>query len=78
MAAASWVLWAAGLVAALGVLWRSVVLPAWRWANRLEKYVQFIEGQMRRNGGHSVKDAVERIDARTARLERRVFGGEEE
>lgn len=73
MSVADYVIRVAALVAALGVIWRAIVLPSARWARRMEQYVEFIESQMRHNGGTSVKDTVERIDKRTARLEKAVF-----
>lgn len=67
-------LYVAGGVTAVGVILRTAVMPIYRWARRLEDALGYVEGQMRHNGGTSVKDAVTRIDDRTQRLEAAVFG----
>jgi hypothetical protein len=69
---------AAGLVA-LGIIWRYIVRPAWRavangikTAARVEKAVVTIEAEFKPNGGSSLRDAVNRIEAKVDNHEQRL------
>ena len=70
--------WSAGGVTAFTIIVKQAVIPAWLWIRRIERWIEFIEGQMKSNGGSSVRDAVDRIDKRTARLEAAVFPTKED
>ena len=53
-----------GCIVSLGVIYRGVVRPTYRWATRLEKAVSHVEMNMKNNGGSSLRDAVDRIGNR--------------
>lgn len=52
---------AAAVIAALGVLWRGVVRPIVRFAQRVEKVMLSVEDQLYPNHGSSLRDAVSEI-----------------
>jgi hypothetical protein len=60
----------AGCVVSVGVIYRGVVRPVYRWATRLEKAVAHVELNMKNNGGSSLRDAVDRIENRLTQLEK--------
>lgn len=51
----------AAVVAAGGVIWRSVVRPVMRFAQRVEKVMHSVETQLYPNEGSSLRDAVSKI-----------------
>lgn len=59
-----------GSIVSLGVIYRGVVRPTYRWATRLEKAVAHVEMNMKNNGGSSLRDAVDRIENRLTELEK--------
>jgi hypothetical protein len=59
----------AAVVIAIGVIYRGVVRPVIRYARRVESTIKAVDSQFRPNGGSSLRDAVDRIDARTSSLE---------
>jgi hypothetical protein len=59
----------AGCVVSIGVIYRGVVRPVYRWATRLEKAMAHVEMNMKNNGGSSMRDAIDRIENRLNRLE---------
>ena len=59
----------AAAVASLGVIHRGLVLPAYRWAKRIEKDMRFVEEQMRPNSGSSLRDSLDRIENRLTLVE---------
>lgn len=61
-----------GCVVSVGVIYRGVVRPTYRWATRLEKAVSHVEMNMKNNGGSSLRDAVDRIENRLTELEKAV------
>ena len=70
MTVAQWIITAGGVVAALGIIWRGLVYPVVRWGKRIEKAVSFVEANMTNNGGASLRDAIDRIEARLAAVEK--------
>lgn len=60
---------AAAVVTAIGVLWQKVILPVYNFAKKVEQHVQFVEGQMTPNGGSSLRDAIHRIESRVNAIE---------
>jgi hypothetical protein len=56
-------------VASLGVIHRGLLLPAYRWAKRIEKAMGFVEEQMRPNSGSSLRDSLDRIENRLTLVE---------
>jgi len=60
---------AAAVVTAVGVLWRKVILPVYRFAKKVEQHVTFVESQMTPNGGSSLHDAIQRIEQRVNVIE---------
>lgn len=59
----------AAVVASLGVIHKGLLLPAYRWANRLEKTMLFVEEQMKPNHGSSLRDSLDRIENRLTLVE---------
>jgi hypothetical protein len=59
----------AAAVASLGVIHRGLLLPAYRWAKRIEKDMRFVEEQMRPNSGSSLRDSLDRIENRLTLVE---------
>ena len=59
----------AAIVAAIGVIWRQAVRPVISAARRIERALEAVDKELRPNGGSSLRDAVNRIDNRTAALE---------
>jgi len=61
-----------GCIVSIGVIWRGVLRPIYRWATRLEKAVAHVEMNMKNNGGSSLRDAIDRIEKRLSSLEDHV------
>lgn len=59
----------AGCIVSLGVIYRGVVRPVYRWATRLDKAIAHVESHMINNGGASMRDAIDRIETRLNRVE---------
>jgi hypothetical protein len=59
----------AAVVASCGVIYRGLLLPVHRWANRLEKTMGFVEEQMKPNSGSSLRDSLDRIENRLTLVE---------
>ena len=73
---------AAGFVA-LGVIWRYAIRGGWRalkaliafckkvasYVDRSESALELVEKELKPNGGSTLRDAVNRIDTRTAAVE---------
>ena len=54
----------AGCIVSIGVIYRGVVRPVYRWATRLDKAIAHVEMNMKNNGGSSMRDAIDRIENR--------------
>jgi len=59
----------AGCIVSIGIIYRGVVRPVFRWATRLEKAIAHVEMNMKNNGGSSMRDAIDRIENRLNRVE---------
>ena len=59
----------AGSIVSIGVIYRSVVRPLFRWGQRLDNAITTVEMNMKNNGGSSLRDAVDRIENRITKLE---------
>lgn len=59
----------AGCIISIGVIYRGVVRPVYRWATRLDKAIAHVEMNMKNNGGSSMRDAIDRIEQRLNRVE---------
>jgi hypothetical protein len=59
----------AGSIVSIGIIYRSVVRPLFRWGQRLDKAITTVEMHMNNNGGTSLRDAVDRIENRITKLE---------
>lgn len=59
----------AGCIVSIGIIYRGVVRPVYRWATRLDKAIAHVEMNMKNNGGSSMRDAIDRIENRLNRLE---------
>lgn len=55
------ILSAAGLLVALGVIWRYTIRPVVRFFQRLERVMVNVEDQLYPNGGASLRDAVTQV-----------------
>ena len=69
---------AAALVA-LGIIWRYIVRPvvhgtrsAWRTIEDVGEAVAFVKAEMKPNGGSSMRDAINRIEAKVDNHEQRL------
>lgn len=58
-----------GCIVSVGIIYRGVVRPIYRWAQRLERTMSFVEAQVVPNGGSSLRDAVNRIENRLTLVE---------
>lgn len=59
----------AGCIVSIGIIYRGVVRPVYRWATRLDKAIAHVEMNMKNNGGSSMRDAIDRIENRLNRVE---------
>lgn len=59
----------AGCIVSIGIIYRGVVRPVYRWATRLDKAIAYVEMNMKNNSGSSMRDAIDRIENRLNRLE---------
>jgi hypothetical protein len=71
MNAAQWVITAGAVCGAIAVILQTVVRPVIRWGTRIEKAVSVVEMNMMNNGGSSLRDAIDRIEARLDNLEKK-------
>ena len=58
-----------GSIISIGVIYRGVVRPLFRWAQRLDKAITTVEMNMKNNGGSSLRDAIDRIENRMTKVE---------
>lgn len=72
MTFAQWIITAGATVGACGIIFRTLVLPVFKWAQRLEKTMTFVEQQMLPNGGSSLRDSVNRIETRLTVVEEHI------
>jgi len=59
----------AGSIVSIGVIYRSLVRPVFRWGQRLDKAITTVEMHMNNNGGTSLRDAIDRIENRMTKVE---------
>jgi len=64
-----WIITTGATVGAFGIIFQTLVRPVFRWAQRLEKTMTFVEQQMLPNGGSSLRDSVNRIESRLTVVE---------
>lgn len=64
-----WIITAAAVVTAVGVLWQKGILPIYKFAKKMEQHVAFVEEQMTPNGGSSLRDSINRIEKRVNAIE---------
>lgn len=69
MTVAQWIITAGAVVAALGVIHRTVFMPVYKWMQRVEKALAHVEMNMKNNGGSSMRDAIDRIENRLTIVE---------
>ena len=67
-----WIITTGATVGALGIIFQTLVRPVFRWAQRLEKTMTFVEQQMLPNGGSSLRDSVNRIESRLTVVEEHI------
>jgi len=58
-----------GSIISIGVIYRGVVRPLFRWAQRLDNAITTVEMNMKNNGGSSLRDAIDRIENRLTIVE---------
>lgn len=61
-----------GCIVSCGVIYRGLVRPIYKWAVRLEKTMDFVEMQMKPNGGSSMRDSLNRIEERLTLVEENI------
>lgn len=54
---------------ALGAIARWIALPLWRAGRRISKGVAYLEGEMRNNGGSTMRDAIDKLREIVDRIE---------
>ena len=62
----------AGIITSLGIIYRGLVRPIYRWAKRLTDTVATVEAQMRPNGGSSLRDAIDNMASSISRIDERL------
>lgn len=62
----------AGIITSLGIIYRGLVRPIYRWAKRLTDTVTTVEAQMRPNGGSSLRDAIDNLTSSISRIDERL------
>lgn len=62
----------AAVLVSLGIIWRYIVTPTVRLFQRMDRALNFVERELKPNGGSSLRDAVNRIDERVSAIETRV------
>lgn len=62
----------AGIITSLGIIYRGLVRPIYRWARRLTDTVTTVEAQMRPNGGSSLRDAIDNLTSSISRIDERL------
>ena len=67
-----WIITTGATVGALGIIFQTLVRPVFKWAQRLEKTMTFVEQQMLPNGGSSLRDSVNRIESRLTVVEEHI------
>ena len=61
-----------GCIVSCGVIYRGLIRPIYKWATRLERTMDFVEMQMKPNGGSSMRDSLNRIEARLTLVEEHI------
>jgi len=69
MTAAQWVITIGAVISSLGIIYRSLIRPIYKWMQRIEKAVSIVEQNMGNNGGSSLRDAIDRIENRLTLVE---------
>lgn len=69
MVVLSWIIAVGGAIGAVSVVWAKLVKPVVGWGLKLDRMMEFVEAQMVPNGGTSLRDSVNRIEARLASVE---------
>ena len=59
---------AAAVVAALGVIWHKAIKPFARGCVRALEAIEWVEGELKPNGGSSTRDAIDRMEIRQVEL----------
>jgi hypothetical protein len=74
-----WAVAIAAFITACGIIWRQVLRPIGETLSRIESSLQYVEGELKLNGGSTARDAIARVetaltlaDQRMTRLERHL------
>lgn len=71
---AEWIMRVAGVLVAVGAIWRYCVLPPIRFAKRVESAITATESQLKPNNGTSLRDVANRTEASIAKIEDHIAG----
>lgn len=69
MTVVAWLASVAAVLTSLSIIWTKAVRPVIKWAVRLDRTMTFVEQQMIPNGGTSLRDSINRIEARLVTVE---------
>ena len=69
MTVAQWVITVGAVLSSIGVIYRTLVRPIYKWMQRIEKAMTHVEMNMKNNGGSSLRDAIDRIENRLTQVE---------
>ena len=58
-----WAVAIAAFITALGIIWRQVIKPVGQTLARIESSMQYVEKELRLNGGTTARDAIARVEA---------------
>ena len=72
MTVAQWIITTGAVVGAFGIIFQTVIRPIFKWAQRLEKTMSFVEQQMLPNGCSSLRDSVNRIESRLTLVDEHI------
>lgn len=61
-----------GCIVSIGIIYRGLVRPVYKWATRLERTMDYVEMQMKPNGGSSIRDSLNRIESRLTLVEEHI------
>ena len=67
-----WLVFLAAVITALAVIWRNAIRPVVKGIQNVERTLDAARRELIPNGGSSLRDAVDRIEAKQHTMERRV------
>ena len=67
-----WIVIAAAVVTAIGVIWQRTIKPFVHTMRRIESSLDYVAAEMHLNGGATARDAIKRIDEAVVGLDGRL------